>query len=78
MNEMVERAARALCVADNCNPDAVHDGEPAWKDWAADVITVIAAMREPTQEMLWAGSGSSERDATCASSWRAMIDAALK
>lgn len=62
MSEMVERVKQALL---ECKP-----GESMAR-------AAIAAMREPTPDMLWAGDLQLDcgREKEC---WQAMIDAALK
>jgi len=84
MSEMVERAKKAV---EECGID--------WQDWDGNygiadkfdliVRTVIAAMREPTGEMIDVGSYPVPLDAEMAATsneialeiWKAMIDAAL-
>lgn len=49
-----------------------------WEEYAGDAHEAIQAMREPTEEMTFAGSDAGgEPDFACATMWRAMIDAAL-
>ncbi len=79
MNEMVERVARALWMER-------YNGPP-WEDEESDMREIyygrasaaIAAMREPTEEMMTAGG---ERLGTtnyyAGQCWKAMADAALK
>lgn len=70
---MIQRAAMALANADNGAPTT-------WRMYVDDVRAVIAAMRDPTEAMLSAGSSGSN----CGENpdpddvWRAMIDAALE
>ena len=62
MSDMVERAARAYCVAEGVDPDKdcaglgnlVPVGEtwPAWKVRVVPIRAAIAAMREPTEPMI--------------------------
>lgn len=95
MTEMVERVARAMCQHFNIDPDQVGTdlrvqitatGEiPAWQHLRDEAMVAIAAMREPTNEMMKAvwearfdytynGSQAPAAHAMCV----AMIDAALK
>jgi len=74
---MVERVARAMCVADGCNPDALPnedyaDGsEVLWMTYGTMARAAIAAMREPTEAIMEAFSAASTDE------WRAAIDAAI-
>lgn len=79
MSEMVDRVAQYLL--EHCNSG--HDEDDVhWDDLpdkAKALIrqtsrVVIAAMREPTNEMVVSGHGH----ATASDAWRAMIDTALK
>jgi hypothetical protein len=58
-NEMIERVARALCRADNCDPDH-ESSDPIdaglWTRYEPDARTAIEAMREPTEAMWEAGA----------------------
>jgi len=49
---MIERVARALCYDDDDNPDEIIQGRPRWRFKVAAAHGAIAAMREPTDEML--------------------------
>lgn len=52
---MVERVARAICIAQDEDPDATHDLHPNWLGWhqyAGAARAAISAMREPSVEML--------------------------
>ena len=65
--DMIEKVARALCVAAGHDPDGPtcdvyspsdpHIGEP-WAGYRREARAAIAAMREPTPAMLKAGSGA--------------------
>lgn len=74
MTEMLKRVAAILAAGtDRDSP----------KDWEFVAREVIAAMREPTEEMLRAGDVMLDGDSHCrwadeGSVWRAMIDAALE
>ena len=62
-NPMIERVARALCVADGYSPDSTCDagvdGDPdaiyTWAGYRPMAMAAIAAMREPTAAMSEAG-----------------------
>ena len=88
MSEMVERVARAICVKNCEDPDEASygflgTGDPksfAWRGYIPHAIAALAALREPTEEMVRAaydqtmnGIGSMPR-----AYWQAMIDEALK
>lgn len=78
MNEMIERVARAICLADTGLPEGETADAREWYRCAARAA--IEAMREPTDAMLAEGGvamsfASHPSDAN--RSWRAMIDAAL-
>lgn len=74
MSEMVERVARAM--AENAGFCWANCAQSQWK---SDARTGIAAMREPTEEMVKASNrewdGRMSHRSTGA--WQAMIDAAL-
>lgn len=91
MSEMVERVAKAIH-----NSEYNGDGNFHWREETADIYrraarAALTAMREPTQEMLYAAMNANERshnmwpggesgpaiDADGQEYWRAMIDAAL-
>lgn len=96
MSEMVERVARALAKADGKNPDkpawATSRGESfglCWRDQYADKArAAIEEMREPTDDMRWAGytRAAFAPESTNVSSvqfdakpiWELMIDKALE
>ena len=61
MSEMVERVARAICWANNRDPDWLNPtGTPAWKFCEPDARSAIEAMREPTKAMIFAGDSAKE------------------
>lgn len=82
--EMIERVARAICLADGAEEDGIQlvPGE-TYRDYAR---AAIEAMREPTRHMAHVG-GVTVQDETMATdglsqhiaceAWREMIDAAL-
>lgn len=79
---MVEKVARALCIAGgNENPDMETDpdGKPAWTHYAGWSRAAIEAMREPTPIMKKAGSRASciASELSAMKIHQAMIDAAL-
>ncbi len=87
---MIERAARAICVANGRDPDqaikgigtgilGVGEPTPLWKHAEAMARAAIAAMREPTPvaaNQILEGMHEQSFEASNAS-WRAAIDAIL-
>lgn len=56
MSEMLERAARALCVDNGVDPDKLDaGGEPLWIAWKRSARAVLQAVREPSEGMVDAG-----------------------
>lgn len=90
LSEMIERVARALCVADGLDPDAdwrrsdqsmlavaIPEGEEQrWRTYASYARAAISALREPTKEMIRAAA-QVEKPLLYEKYWKAMIDAAL-
>lgn len=78
MNEMIERVARVLCEA-KCRTLNCRCG--AWELHENTARDSIAAMREPTEDMLRQGAIAQFEDAKikelAAHTWRIMIDASL-
>ena len=78
---MIERIARMICRSAQIDPNKTAfspaPNEPgkrlAWMDFADQAREILLAIREPTREMLRAGSSDFGADG-----WHAMIDAALK
>ena len=80
MSEMMERAAKELCTH-------YRGTAHRWKEFEADVQVVMAAMREPTQEMWDARDGEGDppvnrtntphRFGSPADDWQAMKAAAV-
>lgn len=77
--EMIERVAKALCrvSAESYRADDV-DGfvDRNWMPWTTHSRAAIAAMREPTEEMVIAGCRH-ENMGDMSGRWQAMIDVAL-
>jgi hypothetical protein len=74
--EMLERVARAICIANDSEPDAPNGAAGLlWKLYAADALAAIEALREPTKGMLKEGAWVASSPLEC---WQAMIDEALK
>ena len=84
MDEMVERVAKAMCkdtgaktYCSACHPDIGCTGY-LFKDYARDII---AAMREPTDAMVFRGVNAAgalfeaSPSEAMREGWRAMIDA---
>lgn len=86
MSEMVERVARALCLSKRNSPKDYPSGwlerhvNENWHLFEDDARTAIAAMREPTQNMIEAPYSlrASADDFIHKSFYQAMIDEALK
>ncbi len=92
MSDMIERVARALCIATGELPDTETPYHPTvshiWEHYIPDARAAIEAMREPTETMYCAGDEeilahlNSEKfikgeDTPAVDCWKAMIDAAL-
>ncbi|UAB76969.1 hypothetical protein INR77_08920 [Erythrobacter sp. SCSIO 43205] len=78
-NPIIERAARAIVAADNRDPDAIHPlglGKPQWQHYTKQAEAVLRAIREPSEEMIKAGSCGGDWP-HASETWQAMIDAAL-
>jgi hypothetical protein len=79
----IERAARALCIAENRDPDELFGTSgreyPFWHLRRDAVRAVFAAIREPSDRMVEAAYlAAADGDIVSASdAWRPMIDAAL-
>lgn len=81
----IEKAARALCEAQGQDATALVEGQPAWRAFVPQVMTVLAAIHEPSEVMKEAGAeivrhvGEGESDyahqSDAANIWRFMIDA---
>lgn len=80
---MVERVARAICVAERMNPDDKLGG---WIHWIEAALAAIREMREPNDAMRTAGGLAFEEASfeeqkmvfdAAADAWRAMIDVTL-
>jgi hypothetical protein len=72
-DDMIERVARAIFIA------AKENSSASWEGHIPEARAAIAAMREPTEEMMLAGERADEPlDSPAYTTWRAMIDAALK
>ena len=82
---VIEKAARALCEAQGQDATALVEGTPAWRTYVPQVMTVLAAIHEPSDVMKEAGAeivryvGEGESDyahqSDAANVWRFMIDA---
>lgn len=83
MSEMVEKVARAICCPRGCDY-ADYDGKgicalDQLKNYEDRARAAIAAMREPTDAMIYAAYRSLRDDGLVASEvWPAMIDECLK
>lgn len=83
---MLERVARAICVAAKLDPDGKFKSsnyeveiDPhlfAWQEFLQEARSAIKAMREPTDAMVDAGN-SCEHDEAPATYYQAMVEAAL-
>lgn len=84
-SQMIERAARA--IRDELSSDGVFftrdDGVGPYEcyegalDTEALARVVLAAIREPTDDMLTAAAGLTEGEGGPTETWQAMIEAAL-
>lgn len=80
----IERAARALCLIDEVDPDSSLGGDGhnlLWMEYAnVNVKAVLQAIREPSDEMNAAGIDADDHIEfnNHGRIWQAMIDAALK
>lgn len=66
----LERLARAICVDDNRDPDAIHPpglGVPQWQHHVRAARAVVAALREPSEAML--GNGGVAMTKTWTDPW---------
>ena len=82
---VIEKAARALCQAQGQDDSALVEGNPAWRAYVPQVMTVLAAIHEPSDIMKEAGAeivrhvGEGESDyahqSDAANVCRFMIDA---
>lgn len=72
---LVERIARELAMT-----NGLRAGE--WRCFKLAAITVLKAMREPTEAMVAAGgfwgAGASDQYEAAIDKWQAMLDAALR
>lgn len=89
---MIERVARAICVASGLDPDRPFSSsnysketepqECAWHEYLPEARAAIAAMREPTEVMERAAFSNMDKNGypvgNPTSDYSAMIDAALK
>ncbi len=84
MTTMLEKAAKAICVEDGCNPEwfpADDDTEtPLWTKYVPAARAALQAIREVDQETYNAGRAAmtGEPDAGPGEPWLAMIDAILE
>jgi hypothetical protein len=86
MNEMVERVARAIAGHNGYDPDdmsgAHNIGGPMWMAFVQEARAAIEAMREPTMDMVVAGTEQwlceAAMEDRSEANWRAMIDEALR
>lgn len=86
MTDLIERAARRLCIEDGVDPDLpcpglgriipVGETWPAWRVRERMVRAVLEEIREPTEAMVDAGWGTRNDDPH--GCWRSMINAALE
>jgi hypothetical protein len=80
---MIERVARALCVAGKTPPIYPQEVDAEWERFAYDARAVLTAMREPSKAMVVAAHAVEETahksyaELTKAR-FTAMIDAALE
>lgn len=78
MNEMIVRVARAIFQNERKDGDW-HSLNKNGQDYYCECAkAAIAAMREPTEEMLFAGDDQLQEMMSAIITWEKMIDAALK
>ena len=87
MSEMVERVARAICLASDWGKAHPEHVDKTWPAWEPEARAAIEAMREPTIKMASQGlkewqcatdTGDLDTDAhDMELIWKAMIQAAL-
>lgn len=74
-NEMIERVAKVIYEAEHPGLNFLLDASDyAKRICNSQAKAAIAAMREPTEEMIYAGSGTDSITAR----WEAMIDKVLE
>ena len=75
MREFIERGATA--IRNECKEHSylgsIHDNDRLWENLFR---AAIGSMREPTEEILWAGIRASSGGVLC--SWQAMLDEVMK
>ena len=93
MTKMIERVARALCPVDpdsdtelTSNGKWYQRGTPHWHSWIGEARAVLAAIEEPTPDMIGAGAGACAgygfddvpmvTEENAADTWRKMVRAA--
>lgn len=84
--ELVERIARAICLANGENPDEICEDWmkefSGWRGYVEEARAAIAAMREPTGAMIREGIINIDCQEVLTPApgpiWQAMIDEALK
>lgn len=77
MSEMVERVARAISAKHDWKEwEQTHDESPPWSPYIDDARAAIAAMRNPTEEMVIAVA--QQYGPALEADYQAMIDGALK
>ena len=79
--ELVARKLREITISNGGKDRGM--GEEGWRDYVDNARTLIAAIREPTEEMLGAAAALDidvDRDAQIGGNdyWQAMISAALQ
>lgn len=79
MSEMVDRVAKALMCSLHGHDDFSNAHPAMQAAYLRQARAVIAAMREPTDQMLDVAYDRDDWDDACshAEAWRVMIDAAL-
>ena len=77
-NPIIERAAQALATQDCLEQHGPDAGPPPGDAYVEQVRAVLAAIRQPTDEMLTAAAGVGDETDFPTAVWQAMIDAALE
>lgn len=81
MSDMVEKVARAVCIALGHEPEEWAYSERVRERCRRIARAAMQAMREPTKAMLQAGRLNDSEDGASGnpeSIWQAMVNAALK
>lgn len=82
MRTMIERLARAICAANQMDPDSkshINGNALHWEDYVKDAEAALAELREPSDEMCAVGAEhwyGDDGKANALAVWQEMIDIA--